>query len=178
MIGGDDVKLINQGRVAEYRTLLLKLPKVYGKSPADKDRPLADFLKLAKQLPAKEIGRKGTTLNRHLNQLKAVVEYIETSGNAVADYAGVGKLRAKTGGRARDARNILSPEDQVGIFAKEPWSGCDSEKNRFKPGSVIIHDALYWAPILAKNDARSARGVMWSRCRRRHAGKWHSVSLH
>jgi hypothetical protein len=76
MIGGDDVWLVNQSRIADYRSLLLKLPKTYGKNPADFDRPLADLLEQAKSLPADKIGRQGTTLNRHLNQLKAVIEYI------------------------------------------------------------------------------------------------------
>lgn len=150
MIGADDAGLITQGRVAEYRSLLLKLPKTYGKRPTDRDRPLADVLAQAKTLKPKQVGRQGTTLNRHLNQLKSVLEYIETSGLSVADYTGVEKLRAKTGGRARNARNLLNVDDQIGIFSKAPWHGCRSETKRLEVGPLIIHDSLYWAPILAK----------------------------
>ena len=150
MIGADDAGLITQGRVAEYRSLLLKLPKTYGKRPTDKDRPLADLLAQAKTLEPKQVGRQGTTLNRHLNQLKSVLEYIETSGLSVADYSGVEKLRAKTGGRARNARNLLTVEDQFGIFSNAPWHGCRSETKRLEVGPLVIHDSLYWVPILAK----------------------------
>jgi hypothetical protein len=79
-----------------------------------------------------------------------VIEYIETSGKSVGDYKGVHKLRAKVVTRARDARAIFTPENVRGIFTREPWTGCESEKNRLQPSSTIIHDALYWVPLLGK----------------------------
>ncbi len=128
MIGADDAALVNQSQVAEYRSLLLKLPKNYGKDPKDFDRSLKELLEEAKTLPADKVGRQGSTLNRHLTQLKSVIEYIETSGKSVGDYKGVQKLRAKVVTRARDARAIFTPENLRGIFAKEPWTGCQSKR--------------------------------------------------
>ena len=150
MIGADDAALVNQSQVAQYRSLLLKLPKNYGKDPKDFDRSLKELLEEAKTLPTDKVGRQGSTLNRHLTQLKSVIEYIETSGKSVGDYKGVQKLRAKVVTRARDARAIFTPENLRGIFAKEPWTGCQSEKDRLQRGSMIIHDSLYWVPLLAK----------------------------
>ncbi|MDB5566618.1 MAG: phage integrase family protein [Tardiphaga sp.] len=150
MIGADDVALVSQGRVADYRTLLLKLPKNYGKDPKDFDRPLSEILETAKALKPDEVGREGSTLNRHLTQLKTLIEYIETSGQSVGDYKGVQKLRAKVLTRARDARAVFSCEDVRGIFAKEVWTGSESEKNRLQPGTTVIHDSLYWVPLLGK----------------------------
>lgn len=150
MIGADDAALVNQSQVADYRSLLLKLPKNYGKDPKDFDRSLKELLEEAKTLPSDKVGRQGSTLNRHLTQLKSVIEYIETSGRSVGDYKGVQKLRAKVVTRARDARAVFTPENLRGIFAKEPWTGCESEKSRLQSGSVIIHDSLYWVPLLAK----------------------------
>jgi integrase len=150
MIGADDATLVNQSQVADYRSLLLNLPKNYGKDPKDFDRSLKELLEEAKTLPSDKVGRQGSTLNGHLTQLKSVIEYIETSGKSVGDYKGVQKLRAKVVTRARDARAVFTPENLRGIFAKEPWTGCESEKNRLQPGSVIIHDSLYWVPLLAK----------------------------
>ena len=150
MLGADEVGLLSQARIADYRTLLLNLPKTYGKNPKDFDRPLEELLDQAKTLPLEKVGRQGTTLNRHLTQLKAIIEYIESSGVAIGDYRGVQRLRARTEMRARDARAPFSPADVRGFFAQPPWTGCRNEKNRFEPGSVIIHDALYWVPLLAK----------------------------
>jgi integrase len=127
------------------------LPKTYGKNPSDFGRSLEDILKEAKKLPKEKVGRKGTTLNRHLTQLKAVIEYIETSGNSIGDYRSVEKLRAKTETRARDARAVFTADNIRGFFQTAPWTGCAGETDRLKQGPVIIHDALYWVPILAKS---------------------------
>jgi integrase len=150
MIGVDDVALVSQSRVADYRSLLLKLPKTYGKDPGDFERSLDQILLGAKTLTPDKVGRQGATLNRHLTQLKTLIEYIETSGQSVGDYKGVQKLRAKVVMRARDARAVFSCEDVQGIFAMDVWSGCESEENRLRPGRMVIHDSLYWVPILAK----------------------------
>jgi integrase len=150
MIGADDVALVSQSRVADYRSLLLKLPKNYGKDPKDFDRSLTEILQAARTLTPDKVGRQGSTLNRHLTQLKTVIEYIETTGQTVGDYKGVQKLRAKVVMRARDARAVFSCEDIRGVFATGVWTGCESEENRLRPGSVIIHDSLYWVPILAQ----------------------------
>ena len=114
MIGADDVALVNQSQVAEYRSLLLKLPKNY--DPKDFDRSLNELLEQAKTLPPDKVGRQGSTLNRHLTQLKSVIEYIETSGKSVGDYKGVHKLRAKVVTRTRDARAILPRKTCAGFL--------------------------------------------------------------
>ncbi len=150
MLGGDDVALITQARIADYRTLLLNLPKSYGKRPDDFDRPLEELLEQAKTLPPEKVGRQGSTLNRYLTQLKAVIEYIEGTGIEFGDYKGMQRLRARTEMRARDERAPFSPADVRGFFAQPPWKGCRGERSRFEPGSIIIHDALYWVPLLAK----------------------------
>lgn len=137
MLGADDVALISQGHIADYRTLLLDLPKTYGKNPRDFDRPLADVLAAGKSLPPEKIGRQGTTLNRHLTQLKAIIECVEASGVATIDYKGVHRLRARTEMRARDARAPYSAQDVRGFFAQPPWTGCLSERSR-DPGSFTI----------------------------------------
>uniref|UniRef100_Q07SQ5 Phage integrase family protein n=1 Tax=Rhodopseudomonas palustris (strain BisA53) TaxID=316055 RepID=Q07SQ5_RHOP5 len=150
MLGADDVARVSQARIADYRTLLLTLPTTYGKNSKDFDRPLEELLEHAKALPPDKVGRQGTTLNRHLTQLKSIIEYIESSGFDIGDYKGVHRLRARTEMRARDARAPFSPSDLRGFFAQPPWTGCRSERSRFEPGSVIIHDSLYWVPLLAK----------------------------
>jgi len=150
MLGADDVALISQARIADYRTLLLNLPKTYGKNPKDFDRPLEELLDRARTLPPEKVGRQGSTLNRYLTQLKSVIEYIEGNGIGLNDYKGMQRLRARTEMRARDERVPFSAADVRGFFAQPPWTGCRGERSRLEPGSVIIHDALYWVPLLAK----------------------------
>jgi integrase len=35
------------------------------------------------------------------------------------------------------------------IFTLLPWHGCASESARLKAGALVIHDALYWIPLIA-----------------------------
>jgi hypothetical protein len=90
MIGEDHVRALAQNRIAEYRSLLLALPRSYGKGQNDRKTPLSVWLERAKALPENEVGRKAGTLNRHLTQLQEVLVYIEVcfpvdSGSSAAD---------------------------------------------------------------------------------------------
>ncbi|MCG2644788.1 MULTISPECIES: hypothetical protein [Bradyrhizobium] len=150
MIGEDHVRALAQGRIAEYRSLLLALPRSYGKGQRDRATPLSEWLERAKKLPAHEVGRESGTVNRHLTQLQEVLVYIEACGHKIPEFSGVSKLLSKKKGRARDERNPFSPEDLTSIFRQPPWTGCESLKKRMVPGEVIYHDALSIVPYLAR----------------------------
>ena len=126
MLSEDHVSRLAQDQIPKYKTLLLTLPKQYGKGENDKNLPLSDWLKRAKKLPAKEVGRVGATLNRHMGQLDDVLSYIRANGYTIRDYSGVTELRANSAGRPREARNFLDPEDYTAFFRLPPWTGCES----------------------------------------------------
>lgn len=88
MLGEDHVRLLAQDQIAKYKTLLLTLPKQYGKGENDKDLPLSDWLKRAKKLPPKDVGRVGTTLNRYMGQLDDVLTYIRANGYTILTIPG------------------------------------------------------------------------------------------
>ncbi|TYO64255.1 hypothetical protein FXV83_23070 [Bradyrhizobium hipponense] len=150
MIGDDHVRSLAQSRVAEYRSLLLALPRTYGKGQNDRKTPLSVWLERAKALPENEVGREPGTLNRHLTQLQEVLVYIEACGHKIPEFSGVSKLLSKKKGRARDERNPFSPEDLAAIFRQPPWTGCESLENRLVSGVMIYHDALSIVPYLAR----------------------------
>ena len=85
MIGDNHVRSLSQSRVAEYRSLLLALPRSYGKGQHDKETPLAEWLERAKKMPKEKKGRAAGTLNRHLSQLQEVLVYIAAQGNNIPD---------------------------------------------------------------------------------------------
>lgn len=150
MIGDDHVRSLGQSRLAEYRSLLLALPRTYGKGQNDRKTPLSVWLERAKALPGNEVGRESGTLNRHLTQLQEVLVYIEACGHKIPEFSGVSKLLSKKKGRARDERNPFSPEDLAAIFRQPPWTGCESLESRLVLGPMIYHDALSIAPYLAR----------------------------
>lgn len=150
MIGDDHVRSLSQSRLPQYRSLLLALPKTYGKGQNDRNTPLAVWLEKAKKLPKEKVGRESGTLNRHLTQLQEVMAYIVACGHSVPGYSGVSELLAKKKGRARDERNPFSSEDLAAIFRQPPWIGCEDVENRMAPGQVIYQDALHIVPYLAR----------------------------
>jgi integrase len=150
MIGDDHVRSLAQNRVAEYRSLLLCLPRTYGKGQNDRKTPLSVWLERAKVLPKNKVGREPGTLNRHLSQLQEVLVYIEACGHKIPEFAGVSKLLSKKKIRARDQRNPFSPEDLTAIFTQPPWTGCESLENRMVSGTMFYHDALSIVPCLAR----------------------------
>ncbi len=150
MIGDDQVRSLSQSRVAEYRSLLLALPRSYGKGQHDKETPLAEWLERAKKMPKEKKGRAAGTLNRHLSQLQEVLVYIAAQGNKIPDFTGVSNLRAKQTTRARDQRNPFSSEDLISIFRQPPWTGCVGLDDRMTPGPEIYHDATSIVPYLAR----------------------------
>ncbi|WOH57008.1 hypothetical protein [Bradyrhizobium sp. BWC-3-1] len=150
MIGNDHVRSLAQSRIAEYRSLLLALPRTYGKGQNDRKTPLSVWLERAKGLPDNKVGRESGTLNRHLTQLQEVLVYIEACGHRIPEFSGVSKLLSKKKGRARDERNPFSPEDLAAIFRQPPWTGCQSLEKRVVSGPMIYHDALSVVPYLAR----------------------------
>lgn len=150
MVGDDHVRSLSQSRVAEYRSLLLALPRSYGKGQHDKDTPLAVWLERAKGMKKEQKGRAAGTLNRHLSQLQEVLVYIAAQGNKIADFAGVSNLRAKQTTRGRDQRNPFSPKDLTAIFRQPPWTGCAGFDDCMTPGPKIYHDATSIVPYLAR----------------------------
>jgi integrase len=150
MIGDDHVRSLSQRCVAEYRSLLLALPRTYGKGQHDKQTPLAVWLERAKGMKKEEKGRAAGTLNRHLSQLQEVLVYIAAQGHKISDFTGVSNLRAKQNGRPRDQRNPFSPADLTAIFKQAPWTGCAGFDDRMAPGVQLYHDAMSIVPYLAR----------------------------
>ena len=150
MIGDDHVRSLSQNKVAEYRSLLLSLPRTYGKGQNDRKTPLAVWLERTKGLPKDQVGRAPGTLNRHLSQLQEVLVHIEACGHKISGFTGVSKLLSKKKGRARDERNPFSLDDLAAIFRQPPWLGSKNIEDRMTPGSAIIHDALYFVPLLGR----------------------------
>lgn len=148
-IGKDDLGCVSQATVAEFRSLLLILPKSHGKSARDEDRPLDEILEAAKTLPPEKIGLSPETVNRYLTQLNVLLKFAIAAGHDIPGYKGVEDLRVGKHKRARDARKPWSEADKAKIFAQPVWHGSAGENNRTEPGGLIIHDALYFVPLLA-----------------------------
>ncbi|GGF73021.1 hypothetical protein GCM10007301_36050 [Azorhizobium oxalatiphilum] len=148
-VGHDDPRRIRQQDVAGYRSMLSRLPRHYGKSPADDERLIDELLSRAAQLNPAQVGLGPATINRHLTQLHTIIDKCKWHGAAARGYEGVRGLRAKNRDRDRDQRSRFSNSDIAAMLALPIWQGAASENDRMSPGAAIIHDSAYWVPLLA-----------------------------
>ena len=147
--GIDDIRQVRQHHIAQFTdTLLLDMPRNYGRSSRDATRPMSEIIALARLLPEGERGLNGATINRHLTALHSVFDFAKARGIVPAETISLTALRARKSKRDRDARSAFSVADLTTLFGSPVWMGSASPKRRVEPGSMILHDAEYWVPLI------------------------------
>lgn len=144
-----DVRHIHKADVARFRDALLKLPKSWGKSRKDEGAPIADIFERARCLPADKVGLSVTTINRHLDMLRQILDRADGEGIEIDPKVQPKKLRLRETVRRRNKRPAFSAEDLALLFQHHIWTGCHSPRFRNKPGKSLLKDGLYWVPLIA-----------------------------
>jgi integrase len=145
----DDLARLKQADIAAYVDTLLALPKSYGKSSRDASRSLKELLAAAMKLPEAQRGLEGPTINRHLTHLGNLIDFAAGRGIRPSEALSLTLLRARKKGRDRDDRAAFTAADLMTVFDLPVWRGCRGEGARLTPGEVVVHDGLYWAPLIA-----------------------------
>jgi integrase len=149
VVGHDDLTRLKQADVAAYVDTLLALPKSDGKSSRDASRSLKELLAAAKKLPEGQRGLEDPTINRHLTHLGNLIDFASGRGLRPAEALNLTTLRARKKGRDRDDRAAFTAADLTTVFDLPVWRGCRGEGARLEPGKAVVHDGLYWAPLIA-----------------------------
>ncbi|TRW17721.1 site-specific integrase [Glacieibacterium frigidum] len=157
-IGGDlPVAHLRQTHLGELSQLFGKLPNRYGRTTAELKGGFNASLIRAQSLPSSEVGIKQVTRNKHLTWVSKVIRYATSQGHRPAEPLDFSELRresksvnAKIGRQlARDKRAAWTPDEVNRMLSAPIWFGCHSPDDRFQQGNVVVHDAWYWAPLLA-----------------------------
>jgi len=147
--GIDDIRQVRQRHIAQFAdTLLIDMPRNYGRSRRDLDRPMSEIIAMARLLPESERGLNGATINRHLTALHGIFHFAKARGMLPAEPVSLTELRVRKSKRDRDARPPFSVADLTTLFNSPVWTGGASPKRRLEPGSMIVHDAQYWVPLI------------------------------
>lgn len=110
-----------------------------------------------KQRLAKDIGLHSGTRNKHITWLSAVVEEASVAGFAKLDLDFKGLRHGKKEMKKTDKRkkNEKRPNWTVEAFAQltsgPVYEGCAGIDVRFRRGEEVIHDGIYWSPLLVLN---------------------------
>lgn len=149
LTGVTDLRQLRQRHLSAFSDQLRKLPRSYGKSVKDRDRPITDIIADAATLPADKRGLSAGTTNRHLSIIRRIVNRAGSEGIELDRYLDFTILRRKDSRRARDRRDTLTLDEVRQLFRHPVFRGSKTSARRRTPGKLIVRDALYWLPILA-----------------------------
>lgn len=151
-----ELGLLRQEHVGKFVDFLrFEIYKHYGKSVRDGSLTIEQLREKGRSVEKGKRGISGETLNRHLTFLGQIFGYAGARGSKWLESIDLTKLRAKSRGknrRARDERTKLPIESAKAIFLTAPFSNCagwdDMGTWGEEGGSRVFHCALYFVPIL------------------------------
>jgi integrase len=135
--------------MGKYVDVLLSVPKTYGKSARDAECTVEELLDRGARLQPGQRGLSGSTINRHLTQLGELIAHAASRGHNPPAPISLTNLRTRKKTRDRDDRDAFTLDDLAAIFREPVWAGCEDERRRWTAGDCVIHDGLYWAPLIA-----------------------------
>ncbi len=131
------------------------IPISFGKSVRDRRASLtleqvkkeAEESVAAGSLDSEKVGLSVATTNKHWHSLARLHDYLRQNVPTVSelDFA---RFITPDDKSAREARDPLTVDQGIALFSLPPWTGCAGVKRRLEPGPHIIHDGLYWVPLL------------------------------
>lgn len=153
--GDVDVRDYTPEHMAEFRSVLIDIPKFYWRSKAEQERHILQIIVEATAGGPDYVRVSPQTVNKHLSNLNSVFEYAKTMGlinRSTPNFADGLYLDTGveiSGLEEHEERPGYTPA-QVQLFFSHPvYLGRKSEYFYNDPGEVIVRDALYWLPLLA-----------------------------
>lgn len=148
VIGKTDIRSLLQSDLVKFRATLLKLPKSFGKSPADHTLPIEAILARAAALPKEKVGLAVGTVNRYIDHASALVASAKAEGFELNPRLEPGLLRRKEKGRARDKKRTATREELETLFQHKYWTNPNPGP-WLDPLDERRQSGLYWVPLIA-----------------------------
>lgn len=153
--GDVDIRAYSRQHMAEYRSMLIDIPKVYWRSKAEQEKTILQVIVEARANGHDYQRVSPKTVNKHLSNLNSVFEAAKTLGviDKVLPSLAEG-LYLETGsevsGLEEHEERPGYTREQVQLFFSHPvYTGRKSAYFYNEPGHVVVRDALYWLPLLA-----------------------------
>lgn len=141
--------------MAEFRSMLIDIPKIYWRSKAEQEKHILQIIATAGANGPDYVRVSPKTVNKHISNLNSVFENAKSMGiidRALPNFADGLYLETGSGvsGLEEHEERPGYTREQVKLFFTHPvYTGRKSEYFYNSPGTVIIRDALYWLPLLA-----------------------------
>jgi integrase len=135
--------------ITKFITVVRKLPRLHGKSPHYRDRPVPEIIAEADRRNDKR-RLSERTVQRHISALTQFFRYAVDKGQ-IANTDRINLLdgfsfRLEKG--AREQREAWTNADLILLFTSPLYMGCHKER-RWLNGPHIVRDAKFWIPLLS-----------------------------
>lgn len=143
IMGDISLDLITKRKCSELKQLAANLPKNRKARFKDKTHKQLQAMTYEKVAP--------TTVNNLIRELNVVFGWAVKNGymseNPMSGL--VDKPSKKKKNEHRSKNHPYSPEDIKRLFESPLYTGCQSQRFRYKAGDLIIKDELYWLPLVS-----------------------------
>ncbi|PPD15319.1 MAG: hypothetical protein CTY25_07160 [Methylobacterium sp.] len=129
---------LNELNFVEYRQLLTRLPRHYGKSPRDFELDLDEVIETARR-DKKPTGLSKQTINRHMTQIGAIYAF-GSLRKLCQDWSKlIESRRPRISKKEKLKKPAFSDQEATQLLASPEWS----------PRAVLPEASLYWGVLLA-----------------------------
>jgi len=168
--GDRPIGIYRKTDAAHFRQKIAQLPDNYHRDKIYRDKSVDKIIELAKAKEEKHQRKmrekKGhdehvpplitrvapKTINRHISALSSIFKWCVESGKLPQSYEGLFskliKQEKKSKYKLQEERLIWTRSDVKKFFTSPLYTGCYSRGRRSRPGSVILRDWKYWAPLI------------------------------
>lgn len=192
--GDRPVGTYTRADVSKFRSTLAEIPQKYWRSDAEREKPIQRIIAEAKAKAKRPKGQtvssgahdpgykciSNVSINKHLSCIGPFFRWAIDNGDLPETtpefwtrlHLPTGE--AVTGLAENEERVAFSPEDIKKIFAHPVWTGRQNHRFYNKPGTLIVRDSLYWAPLVAAHSMMRREEIAQLRVRhvRQEQGHW------
>ncbi|MEQ8447663.1 MAG: site-specific integrase [Pelagibacterium sp.] len=153
--GDADIRSYNVQHMAEFRSVLIDIPKIYWRSEAEQVKHILQVIVEAKATGPDYRRVSPKTINKHVSNMNSVFEYAKKIGvleRTTPNFAEGLYLESgiEVSGLDVNEERPGYTAAQIELFFSHPvYTGRKSTYFYNEPGAVIIRDALYWLPLLS-----------------------------
>ena len=132
-----------------------EISRFYWKSHQDMEMTWHELLNVTRRDPEAEIGLSPSTIERHLNTIRAVIMKADDERNPCGFVPRVHNLIPKDERTDAEKRGVFTYEQLSHLFQHPRWQGFKSANRPHTAGATLLKDHHYWINlILAYTGAR------------------------
>jgi integrase len=168
--GDRPIGIYRKSDAAHFRLKVARLPDDYHRDKVYRNKSIDDIIELAEAREEKHQRKKREkggddeyiaplvtrvklkTINRHISALSSIFKWCVETGKLPQTYEGLFakliKHPKQSKYKLQEERLIWQRADVKKLFNSPLYKGCLSRSRRTKPGTLVIRDWKFWAPLI------------------------------